>query len=474
MIKELISEFSCIDIGDKRLDRRATKIVSRICENPALSFPAVFSDSAELEGFYRFIENPYIQSASLLEPHQASTLERVKSSNSPVCIHDTTRFTFSGSKDGMPLSSSNKTTGVDKSVSFGHISLVVDFGNNNEPLGVIRLRHYQKGDLTRRSLLKAGKKQSEVTHIPSELERWWKGIDDVRSMLPMRQDLIHACDSEADSYELLTTLLDTNTRFVIRACHDRYVVENGKAGKGSRRLRTVVKDNPVVAVRTVQLNRRKRTLSTKQNRNQARTEREATLEISAQQVSLPKTHSCSKGAPRWINVNVVHISERNPPQDVEPIEWIIYTSEPIGEPHEILRVVDIYRSRWLIEEYFKALKTGCSYEDRELRRFENLDRCLALLAPIAWWLLKIRHASRQPGSQRIKALPEDYLQVLKLALPKKTFDTLTEQITGIALLGGHLKSNGPPGWLVIWRGFWKLTMLVQGYQLAKMSSLYVN
>ena len=42
---------------------------------------------------------------------------------------------------------------------------------------------------------------------------------------------------------------------------------------------------------------------------------------------------------------------------MEPVDWLLLTSEPIDTDEQILEVVDIYRARWLIEEYFSALKT---------------------------------------------------------------------------------------------------------------------
>jgi hypothetical protein len=46
--------------------------------------------------------------------------------------------------------------------------------------------------------------------------------------------------------------------------------------------------------------------------------------------------------------------------------------------------VDCYRGRWTIEEYFKALKTGCQYERRQLETAHSLLNALAILAPVAW------------------------------------------------------------------------------------------
>ena len=61
---------------------------------------------------------------------------------------------------------------------------------------------------------------------------------------------------------------------------------------------------------------------------------------------------------------------------------------------ELDRPLDYYRSRWSIEEFFKALKTGCSYEKRQLESRHALLNALGILAPIAWQLLVLRQDSR--------------------------------------------------------------------------------
>ena len=38
---------------------------------------------------------------------------------------------------------------------------------------------------------------------------------------------------------------------------------------------------------------------------------------------------------------------------------------------------------------------------------------------------------------------------------------------GIARLGGHRESNGPPGWQLLWRGLHDLLMWGAGYAAAK-------
>jgi IS4 transposase len=87
--------------------------------------------------------------------------------------------------------------------------------------------------------------------------------------------------------------------------------------------------------------------------------------------------------------------EVNAPVGTEPVEWRLMTTEPIDTDEQVLRIVDWYRTRWMIEEYFKALKTGCAFEQGQLASFHTLCVALALLAPMAWRLLLLRYLARE-------------------------------------------------------------------------------
>jgi hypothetical protein len=121
----------------------------------------------------------------------------------------------------------------------------------------------------------------------------------------------------------------------------------------------------------------------KGKRHPAREARIARLTFAATRVNLPRT-SVAKGAgAATLSINVVHVLEPEPPAGEVAVEWFLLTSLPIATPEQIAYVVDCYGARWIIEEYFKALKTGCQYERRQLTTSNRLLNALAVLAPVA-------------------------------------------------------------------------------------------
>jgi hypothetical protein len=62
----------------------------------------------------------------------------------------------------------------------------------------------------------------------------------------------------------------------------------------------------------------------------------------------------------------------------------------------------------VIEEYFKALKTGCAIEKRQLESLRALVNALALFAVIAWRQLHLRSVARlTPDAPATNALTVD-------------------------------------------------------------------
>jgi hypothetical protein len=152
---------------------------------------------------------------------------------------------------------------------------------------------------------------------------------------------------------------------------------------------------------------------------------------------------------------------------MEPVDWTLFTSEPIETAEQILAIVDAYRGRWPIEEYFKAIKSGCVFEERQLESKATIVKALALFVPIAWVLLRMRAASRSPIKASIDTvLTPAQITVLKkeTGLPLRKNSSAADGYLAVARLGGHIKNNGPPGWQVLGRGYAMLLLLAAGFK----------
>lgn len=456
------TEYDGATLGDRRLERRLPRIAEALEEEPGRSFPEAL-DSAELEAFYRFVNNDRVSPQAVLAPHQSETVKRCETEGLVVSIADTSTFQFSTSREGLGRYGDR--------TFFGHFALALNL--EGTPLGVLGTETWvrpkdsvslrrRRGEIT----------QAEVAQLPKEQDRWGRMVGRVEDALSGVAPVVHVMDSEADDYALLQELVGDELRFVIRGGGNRRVLlDDGSPAK----MRDVVASCPVRCTREVRLSKRrgKKLKGTsggkKRPRETPRDERSAKLSIGAVAVRI-KAPSYFPGERKTTAVNVVCVRETKAPENMHPVEWFLMTTEPIETREDILRVVDLYRSRWKVEEFFKALKTGCRYEERQFGSYEALANVLAILIPIAWKLLRLRTLSRvDAGRPASVVLSESELLVLRHVAEKKLRKnpSLDEAMQAIARYGGHLKSNGRPGWLTLSRGYFRLQDLAIGFELAR-------
>ena len=452
------AEFASLDLNDKRLDRRGRFIAERVATAPGRSFPQLFPENRELEAFYRFVENPYFGMDDVLEPHRDATRGRCAERGEVLVLHDTTEFAFRGEKKRIGLGRLQKG----RQGFFAHASLAVSADGNRDPLGLLNLlpwtRKREEEEIS-----------SQWPFIKKEQERWAMGVEASKCNLDDTVKTIHVMDREGDDYSIFAGLADD--RFVIRICHDRKIVwpENLQTTEPDR-LMAALRQADAVCERTVKLSPRKRHANRMQRKiHPQRRERNAVLQMSALQVTLVRSGWLDlqgrTDLPKELDVNLVRVWEEEPPDGEEPVEWLLVTTEPIDTVEQIERVVDMYRARWLVEEFFKALKTGCSYQKRQLESLATLQIALAILAPVAWGLLVLRHRARSmPNTPaEIVASPQQIEILQGKGYLTTDRPTVRDILLGVAKLGGHIKRNGEPGWEVIGRGYTDLLLMEQAW-----------
>ncbi len=165
---------------------------------------------------------------------------------------------------------------------------------------------------------------------------------------------------------------------------------------------------------------------------------------------------------------VVCVREVDPPADVPAVEWILLTNVPVECEEDAVERIGWYECRWIIEEYHKALKTGCGVETLQFTTEERLKPAIAMISVVGLFLLNLRNASRRADAKErlaTEVMPEMYVVMLSLWRYKQPRKDLTvhEFYYALARLGGHQnrKHDHPPGWLVLWRGWTKLQPMIE-------------
>ena len=437
------SEFAGAGLGDERLSKRLCVLADQLAVAPGASFPKALDD-AELEAAYRFFGNGGVTPDAILAPHVRQTVRRATGLPRIVVVHDTTAFEFGGQTKRRGLGHLIRPAAQG---FFGHFSLALSADGDRVPLGLLAL------ETVFRLKKRIGHKNWSPDRSLGESARWVRGIEVAEEALGGQVQAIHVADREGDQFSLLQALSDASRPFVIRSFQDRRLVEGDEV-----RLRTAARAAKVTFRREVPLSPRPKLFGPKGERHPARRFRIARLSFAATTVELKRSS---------LSLNVIHVFERKPPPGQPAVEWFLLTNLPIDNDEKIGFAVDCYRTRWAIEEYFKALKTGCQFEKRQLESAHSLLNALAILAPVAWRLLLLRHLARAPKpGPASNALTTKQLQVLRAVAKKPLPPKLNarDAMLAVAKLGGHLKNNGDPGWLVLGRGMHDLLLLELGWR----------
>ncbi len=456
-ISRIVEDTKSADLGgDPRRTARLEKVVDRLARNPSATLPDMVESDAELEGLYRLVNNSQVTMSALHAAHAAGAASRARQEQLVLAIHDTTPIHCPHAD---PASVGFLNTG--KPGFYAHYTLLASEASRL-PLGVSYLETIVRTKPPTKR--KPGQQKRRTTSGSQtrkkknrEFERWFRGIEATQDCLD-GVAVIHVADRESDSYELMAKTTGSKCRFVfrVRIAERNAQLETGEAGP----LRELAARTEGALTREVPLSTRKpRTAPNGAKAHPPRKGRIATLNFSATKVEIRRPNYLGKEYPGTLALNLVRVWEPEPPADEDPVEWLLYTTEPIDTPEQIARVIDIYRTRWLIEECNKALKSGCKIEEREFETYQAMSVMLAISLPIACEILRLRSAAREaPDSPASTVLNPVQIEILRRFGSRKLPDTPTarDALLAVAAMGGHLRRNGEPGWLVLYRGMSKL------------------
>jgi hypothetical protein len=453
---DLSAEVAGANLGDARLAKRLERLVEQLKDEPSMGLPRAIGDEGQLEAGYRFFNNQRVTPAGILEPHFGQTAARCLALPSVLMLHDTSELSYNSEMDA------REGLGVLPQGHRGflaHVALAVAENRIREPLGVLgfeTLLPVKTPPMGTRS----EKEKSYQREGPEERKsaRWRRLAYATQERLASHPCVIHVADREADSYLLFAGFIEKGLRFVIRSNYDRHLEEG--------RLRDALNDVPGTFLREVPIQwQRGKKQRRKKGRRPDREARLAQLFVRAGSITIPQPPTAPNTAPS-VTLNLVEVYEAEPPEGCEAIRWLLLTSEAIATHADIERVVDIYRARWTIEEFFKALKTGCSIEKRQLTSFDALVNALAVFIPIAWRMLLLRsRAKDEPDAQSVTLTPDELVVLRHYSKRMKSLEEPTNKqiLYALAGLGGHLKRNGDPGWQTLAHGCQKFHLLYEGW-----------
>lgn len=403
-------------------------------------------------GFSRFLANPRVTPEALIEGWGAE-LHASCAGRHILAIQDTSEINFATTKErqrGLGEIGKGSGRGV-----LLHAMLGVD-AETGGVLGLASGRVW-----TRDGRVTVHHKKRPLSE--KESERWLSTAEAAKPVLSRAAMVTEISDRESDIYEKWAHLPQPGFHILTRATTDRRIEEGG--GKLS--------SAPLQAAGTATIELRARP---------GRPARTAKLVTGFCPVTLkrPKHLAKDKTLAKTVKVSLIEVREVDAPPDVEPILWRLLSTHEVAEAAMAWRVIDWYRQRWHIEQFFRTLKQqGLQLEDSQLETAERLIKLVAIAARAACTIMQLVQArdGRSAQDARIVFTPAE-IETLHALVPKlegKTAlqknphppETLAWAGWVIAKLGGwdgYPKSK-PPGPITFRHGLQHFKSIAHGWRL---------
>jgi IS4 transposase len=285
--------------------------------------------------FTRFLRNRSV-TTSEMAAHAAERTAVRAAGRDVVVIQDTSELALGGRRAKArgfgPVGKGGALRGL-----LLHAVLAVDAGTGGL-LGLVDAKTWNRkgGKVTNRRSRETSKKESQ---------RWLNGTMRAGEVLASATCITGVSDRESDIYEHFACHPD-NVHLIVRACQNRRI--------GSDDPEQINLLFPHVDSLPEQ-GRFEVKIAAAPGRKARTTE----LAVRFSSVALRKPlHSAARDLPATITLTLVDVRETSTPADGKAVHWRLLTTHTVSNLGEARRIVDLYRMRWTIEEFFHTLKTA--------------------------------------------------------------------------------------------------------------------
>lgn len=299
---------------------------------------------------------------------------------------------------------------------------------------------------------KAGPRRSRKT-AEKESQRWIDGTMRAAEVLAAANRITGVSDRESDIYEHFATR-PSNMDLIVRACQNRQI----ETGNG---------DPPGLMFCYADGLPEQGRFKTKIQAAPGRKARVAELAVRFSRVVLCKPlHATGRDLPATITLTMVDVRETSEPEDgSEPIHWRLLTTDKVTSLGRACRIVELYRRRWIIEEFFHTLKTaGFDIEAADIGDPQVMIKFVTATTVAAVTVLQLVKArdgtTRQALADAFEPADQPVLEAISAQLEGKTArqknphpkGSLAFAAWAIGRLGGWTGYYGKPGPKVMRRG----------------------
>jgi hypothetical protein len=468
--------FSDLDLGDLRRNQRVITVASAMAHKPGNPIPQLFDRWGDVKATYGLFARPEATPDELQTTHRDWVCQMISQPGECLLIEDTTEMKYGGqgrqglgrvgaSKDGEIGFLLHSTLAAQWPSDWESSEQVV--GARRPPVTVIGLAdqiyHVRTPRQSKKAAAATQYSRRERERGQKDLESdFWESATTRLGSAPADEQVrwVRVCDRGGDIFEFIVSCRAEGHGFVVRAAQDRTLIGGPEEKKVVGHLFETVRAQESLGEFELELRSRP-----------GQPQRTARLSVSAVRVWLrsPQRPGHKAGYFPPVECTAARVWESEPPEGIEPLEWVLLCDAEVERFADGHKCAQQYSTRWLVEEFHKALKTGMNAERLQLETAEQLMAATAIQSVVALRLLGLREVAKSKPEAEAAAsgLSEMELAVLSAATNRK-LETVQEVALALGKQGGHLnrKSDGMPGWLTLWRGYMQLQALVEGVRIA--------
>jgi transposase-like protein/transposase Tn5 family protein len=460
-------EFESLDLGHKRINKRAVRVLEGLSNRPSATLPQAFNTAGEMKACYRFFDNDLVTHERLLAPHKKATIKRIKEHAVVLILSDTSSLNYSNkpSINGLGTITHECNQGI-----WSHTSLAVT--PQRLSLGVTSVRLWERKTPEKKL---TNHQAYKMPIQDKELYRWiesYKESCEIARECPDTQ-IVNICDREGDFAELFeeVNIQQRNASFahiIVRAAYDRKILEEDD--EEHQRLKACLEGKPSIGkIRFVI------------PESKDRKSRNIIQVVTSAKISFRKRY-VGNGESPLVTMNAIMAREENPPEGIEALCWFFITSLAVESLEDAKKVIECYLTRWEIEIFFNVLKNGCKIEERQLRELSRLKPLIVMYMIVAWRVMYTMMLGRICEHLECIVVFNEYewksawkIGKRNQPLPEKP-PSLGEFIRLVATFGGYInsKNSKAPGVKVMWKGLQRLRDFSMAWEMFENETKAVN
>jgi hypothetical protein len=296
-----------------------------------------------------------------------------------------------------------------------------------------------------------------------ESQRWIATALAAKPLLAKAAMVTALGDRESDIFALYASVAEERFHVIARSMHDRKLADGIGLYAASEGMAVVEQRAIVLPARAL------------------RAERVAVLELRFGAVNLARPQTkLLRHLPQSLPLTLVDVREPDPQAGTEPLHWRLLTTHPVANAEQAWRIVEWYKRRWLIEQFFRVLKTqGFKLEDSQIATADRLLKLVAIAAKAAVITIQLLQARDGRGHQPVR-LVFDANEAATLAALNQNLEAQSKRLKNphppdslawaawiIGRLGGWdgYPSSKPPGPITMKHGLEYFYAVAAGWSL---------